>query len=70
MANLGESLMRKIMRKYSIGDGTNSDVIEFENIIALISLFRFHCQYADKNELKFYLFNTGLVEQSLKNHHL
>ena len=33
MANLGESLMRKIIRKFSIGDGTNSEVIEFENII-------------------------------------
>jgi hypothetical protein len=56
MSTLGESMLRKILRRYSIGD-QNSEVIEFDSLVDLISLFKYNCLFADRNELKFYLFN-------------
>ena len=67
--------MRKIMRKYSIGspdpsNTTTRDVIEFEALIDLLRLFKFNCGFADRNELRTYFFNTGLIEESLRQHRL
>lgn len=61
IANLGESFVRKTMRKYSIVD-SGSEMIEFDGLIDLLQVFRFNCQLADVNELKFYLFNQGVIE--------
>jgi len=54
-------MMRKIMKKYSISDEENGELIEFESLIDLISLFKFNCKLEDRNDLKFYLFNQGVI---------
>ena len=69
MATLGESMIRKILRRYSIGD-EQGEVIEYDSLVDLISLFKYNCLYADRNELKFYLFNQGVIEQSMRQHNL
>ena len=61
MVTLGESMMRKIIRRYSVGDN-GGEMIEFDSLVDLISLFKYNCQFADRNELKSYLFNQGIIE--------
>lgn len=70
MSSLGESMMRKIIKRYSIGTDGSNDMIEFDNLVDLISLFKFNCHFADIQELKFYLFNQGIIEESMKQHTL
>lgn len=46
------------------------EMIEFDSLVDLISLFKYNCQFADRNELKSYLFNQRVIEQSLRQHAL
>ncbi len=69
MVTLGESMIRKIIRRYSVGD-EGGEMIEFDSLVDLITLFKYNCQFADRNELKSYLFNQGVIEQSLRQHTL
>ena len=60
-------MIRKVIKRFSISDPDNeTDVIEFQSLVDLISHFKYNCMTADRQELKFYFFNQGVIEKSLR----
>lgn len=57
------------MAKYSVYD-SDSQMIDLSSLVDFLQLFNFVSTRRDKDELKFYLFNQGVVEQSMKQHTL
>ena len=57
--------MRKTMAKYSVYD-SDSQMIDLSSLVDFLQLFNFVSTRRDMDELKFYLFNQGVVEQSMK----
>lgn len=71
MHALGETFVRKVMKKYSVWDPqTDSEMIEFDMLCDMIAVFKYNMTAADRSELKWYLFNTKAIQDSLKDHRL
>jgi hypothetical protein len=56
------------MKKYSVGGGKEDDVIEFSSFVDMLTLYKYYCSIVDCNELKFWLFNHGLISLSNEKH--
>jgi hypothetical protein len=49
MHHLGESMIRKVIKRFSISDPDNDgEMIEFESLIDLIGLFKYNCMFSDR----------------------
>ena len=53
------------MAKYSVYD-SDSQMIDLSSLVDFLQLFNFVSTRRDMDELKFYMFNQGVVEQSMK----
>lgn len=68
VSQLGERFFMQTMRKYSVGEGKDNDVIEFNSFVDMLTLYKYHCSLVDCNELKFWLFNNGLISLKSEDH--
>lgn len=68
---LGEELLHKTFRKYSLPGGKEVEghlLIELHNLIYVISLFKYVSTRVDKLELCSWLFNKHLIAQTPKRY--
>lgn len=56
------------MKKFSVGGGKDEDVIEFNSFVDMLTLYKYHCSLVDCNELKFWMFNHGLISLKSEEH--
>jgi len=56
------------MRKYSVGEGKDNDVMEFNSFVDMLTIYKYHCSLVDYNELKFWLLNNGLISLKSEDH--
>ena len=68
VADLGDKFFAKTLKKYSIGGGNQDDVIEFNSFVDMLTVYKYYCSNFDCNELKFWMFNHGLISLSSENH--
>ena len=62
--NLGRTLMRQTIRKFSVGDGKGGSIIELRQIIGILKMFRYNCTTIDENELRFWVLNHNLISET------
>ena len=67
-ATLGETLISQTMSHFAVIDQTEgaSDVIEFASLVQIISMLKYSCQFADENDLRFWLFNKSVITKTPK----
>jgi len=68
MATLGETMLHSTIGKYAIlGDddaGKECYMIEMDELIIVIGLFKYRFLSGDRNDLRCYLFNNSLIATS------
>ena len=43
-----------------------SDVIEFQSLVQIMSMFKFNCTIEDENDLRFWLYNKDVLTKTPK----
>ena len=68
MTALGETMLRNTIGKYSIladdDSGKERYMIEMDELIIVIGLFKYQFLSGDRNDLRCYLFNNSLIATS------
>jgi hypothetical protein len=47
---------------------TNQDVIEFQSLVCIMSMFKFNCTIEDEKDLRYWLFNKEVITTTPKFH--
>ena len=64
-------MIRKVMTRYSVQDPDDGAyMIEIRSLADMMTYFNYECSATDRQELKFFLFNNGAIEKSLRQHNL
>jgi hypothetical protein len=60
-------MIRKVMTRYSVQDPDDGAyMIEIRSLADMMTYFNYECSATDRQELKFFLFNNGAIEKSLR----
>lgn len=53
--------MRHTLHQFGVGDGQGNIMIALHDLVHVIKLFHYNCTQIDRNELRFWVFNNGLI---------